>query len=69
MSNVNLHLEEGAEIHFSDDPKDYLPAALVRYAGIECVNYSPLLSIRGLCTPMIVSQSISLRSLVVNRTN
>ena len=25
QSNVNLHLQEGAEIHFSDDPSDYCP--------------------------------------------
>ena len=25
-SNVNLHLEEGAEIEFSGNPKDYLPS-------------------------------------------
>lgn len=42
-SNVNLHLAEGAEIHFSDDPQDYLPPVMVRYAGIECYNYSPLI--------------------------
>ncbi|MEI7910328.1 MAG: glycoside hydrolase family 28 protein [Verrucomicrobiota bacterium] len=46
MSNVNLHLEEGAEIHFSDGPKDYLPAVMVRYAGNECMNYSPLIYAR-----------------------
>ena len=30
-SNVNLHLEEGAELHFSGNIKDYLPVALTRY--------------------------------------
>ena len=54
MSNVNLRLEEGAEIHFSDDPKDYLPAVLVRYAGIECVNYSPLFYARD-CTNIAIT--------------
>lgn len=34
-SNVNLHLEEGAELHFSGNIKDYLPVALTRYEGIE----------------------------------
>ena len=45
-SNVNLHLQEGAEIHFSDEPSDYLPPVFVRYAGRECWNYSPLLYAR-----------------------
>lgn len=42
-SNVNLHLEEGAEIIFSDNPSDYLPAVPVSWEGLECYNYSPLL--------------------------
>ncbi len=42
-SNVNLHLEEGAEIHFSDDPGDYLPVVFTRWAGTELYNYSPLI--------------------------
>ncbi len=42
-SNVNLHLEPGAEIHFSDDPKDYLPVVFTRWAGTELYNYSPLI--------------------------
>ena len=42
-SNVNLHFEEGAEIHFSDDPEDYLPVVFTRWAGTELYNYSPLI--------------------------
>jgi polygalacturonase len=42
-SNVNLHFEEGAEIHFSDDPNDYLPPVFTRWAGTELYNYSPLI--------------------------
>lgn len=42
-SNVNLHLEEGATIHFSTDPADYLPVVLTRWEGMECYNYSPLI--------------------------
>lgn len=42
-SNVNLHLEQGAEIHFSDDPDDYLPVVFTRWAGTELYNYSPLI--------------------------
>ena len=42
-SNVNLHFEMGAELHFSDNPDDYLPAVFTRWAGTEVYNYSPLI--------------------------
>ena len=41
-SNVNLHLDEGAVLLFSEDPKDYLPAVSSTWEGYECLNYSPL---------------------------
>ena len=41
-SNVELHLEEGAEILFSQDPNDYLPAVPTSWEGMECWNYCPL---------------------------
>lgn len=34
-SNVNLHLEEGAELHFSGKIKDYQPAVFTRDEGVE----------------------------------
>lgn len=34
-SNVNLHFDEGAEIEFSGDRRDYLPAVFTRHEGIE----------------------------------
>jgi len=40
-SHVNLHLNDGAVILFSDDFNDYLPAVFSRYEGIECYLYSP----------------------------
>lgn len=40
---VNLHLEEGAVLLFSDNPADYLPAVLTSWEGMECYNYSPLI--------------------------
>lgn len=43
QSNVNLYLQEGAEIHFSDNPQDYLPVVFTRWAGFEVMNYSPLI--------------------------
>ena len=46
-SNVNLQMDEGAEIHFSDDPNDYLPVVFTRYGGVEVMNYSPLIYANG----------------------
>lgn len=42
-SYVNLHLEKGAVLLFSEDPKDYLPAVHSTWEGMECYNYSPLI--------------------------
>jgi polygalacturonase len=42
-SNVNFHISEGAEMFFSADEKDYLPAVLTRWEGTEVFNYSPLI--------------------------
>ena len=43
LSNVNLHLKEGAVIRFSTKPEDYLPVVLTRSEGMELYNYSPLI--------------------------
>jgi hypothetical protein len=43
LSNTNLHLEDGATLLFSRDPKRYLPLVLTRFEGTECMNYSPLI--------------------------
>ncbi|MFD0836739.1 glycoside hydrolase family 28 protein [Mariniflexile aquimaris] len=42
-SNINLHLEEGAEVLFSTNAKDYLPVVHTSYEGQELMNYSPLI--------------------------
>ena len=42
-SNVNLHIEEGAEVLFSTNTKDYLPVVHTSYEGQELMNYSPLI--------------------------
>lgn len=47
LSNVNLHLEEGATIRFGTNPKDYLPVVLVRWESTRCYNYSPLVYANG----------------------
>ncbi|MGV3459806.1 MAG: glycoside hydrolase family 28 protein [Flavobacterium sp.] len=41
-SNINLHLEEGAEILFSTNPADY-PIVHTSWEGTELMNYSPLI--------------------------
>jgi polygalacturonase len=41
LSNVDLHLEDGATIAFSQDPSAYLPVVFTRWQGIELMNYSP----------------------------
>lgn len=42
-SNVNLHLEKGAVLLFSENAEDYLPAVHSSWEGLECYNYSPLI--------------------------
>lgn len=42
QSNVNLHLEEGATLAFSQDSKEY-PLVFTRFEGTECMNYSPFI--------------------------
>jgi len=42
-SNVNLHIAEGAVLHFSNDLEDYLPIVHMRCEGVEAYNYSPLI--------------------------
>lgn len=37
-SNVNLHLEAGAELYFSGEIADYLPAVFTRNEGIEVMS-------------------------------
>lgn len=41
-SNINLHLDEGAEILFSTNPADY-PIVHTSFEGTELMNYSPLI--------------------------
>ncbi len=41
LSNVDLHVEAGATVLFSQDPNDYLPVVFTRWQGIELMNYSP----------------------------
>lgn len=43
LSNVELHIEEGATLSFSANPDDYLPVVHTRFEGSELMNYSPLI--------------------------
>lgn len=46
-SNCLLWLDEKAELRFTDDPQDYLPAVHTTWEGSECMNYSPLIYAYG----------------------
>lgn len=41
-SNITIHIEAGAEIHFSDNFDDYLPMVESRYEGVDVTSFSPL---------------------------
>ncbi len=43
LSNVNLYLEKGAELIFSQDFSHYLPAVLTNWEGSEVYSYSPFI--------------------------
>jgi polygalacturonase len=43
MSNINLHIADGAVLYFSTDRNDYLPVVRQRHEGVEAYNYSPLI--------------------------
>lgn len=60
-SNVELHLEKGAVLVFSDRVTDYLPGVPVSWEGIECVNVSPLVYAYG-CTNVAISGSGEFRA-------
>lgn len=53
-SNINLHMDKGAEVRFSNDFNEYLPVVLTRWEGIECYNFSPLIYANG-CTNIAVT--------------
>ena len=42
-SNINLHIADGAVVHFSTDKSDYLPVVRQRHEGVEAYNYSPMI--------------------------
>jgi polygalacturonase len=46
-SNVNLHLEEGAVLKFSNNPDDYKPFVRTRWEGLDVINFRPLIYADG----------------------
>ena len=46
-SNVNLHLEQGAELHFSGEIKDYRPAVFTRNEGVEVMSLGACIYANG----------------------
>lgn len=45
-SRIDLHLEAGAELRFTQDPSSYLPVVYQQRGGIRCHNYSPFIYAR-----------------------
>ena len=60
-SDVELHLADGAEVVFSQDPEDYLPAVETSWEGMECWNYCPLVYAYG-CTNVAITGTGTLRA-------
>jgi polygalacturonase len=46
-SNVNFHLEEGAELHFSGEIEDYRPAVFTRNEGVEVMSLGACIYANG----------------------
>lgn len=46
-SNVNLCIEEGAEIEFSGDPEDYLPTVFTTHEGLEIMGAGAFIYAHG----------------------
>jgi hypothetical protein len=44
--NITLEVQEGAELIFSQNVRDYLPPVFSRYEGMEYYNYSPAIYAR-----------------------
>ncbi len=53
-SRIRIHMEEKAEIVFTDDFNAYLPVVFTRFEGVECYNYSPLIYAKD-CTDIAIT--------------
>jgi polygalacturonase len=65
LSNVNFHLDGGSQINFGFNPTDYLTGkaavkgcVLVRYEGVWCYNYSPLIYAMGKHNVAVTGQGV-----------
>jgi polygalacturonase len=59
-SNIELHLHESAIVRFSSDAARYLPPVLVRWGGMDCHNYCPLIYARDCQNIAITGRGILL---------
>ena len=46
-SNVNLRIDEGAELHFSGQIEDYLPAVPTRNEGVDIISTGAMVYANG----------------------
>jgi len=46
-SNINLHIPEETEMHFSGDIKDYQPAVFTKMEGVECYSSGAFIYANG----------------------
>jgi polygalacturonase len=59
LSNVNLHLADGATVKFSTDPKKY-PNVFTRWQGIELMNFSAFIYAYGATNVAITGEGSAL---------
>jgi polygalacturonase len=59
LSNVNLHLADGATVKFSTDPKQY-PNVFTRWQGIELMNFSAFIYAYGATNVAITGEGSAL---------
>ncbi len=57
-NNINLYLEEGAELLFSQDTSDYLPVVFSRHEDVECYKYSAFIYAEGVHNIAITGKGV-----------
>lgn len=57
-SNITIHIDAGAELHFSDNFDHYLPMVESRWEGTEVTNFSPLIYGKDLKNIAIVGRGL-----------
>ena len=57
-SNTELRIDEGAELVFSADPEDYLPAVKTSWEGTHVLGYSPLIYAYGATNVAITGKGV-----------